>query len=173
MRRRARQCGMTDAAASAPLRPWWDRALDIYRDKRLLITFLLGFSSGLPFLLTAGTLSARLHEAGITKTVIGLFAIAAAAYTLKVLWSPLVDHLPLPFLTRRLGQRRAWMLAAQVLAMIGLAGLGFTDPAASVRNVALWAVLVAFASATQDLAIDAYRIELLDPSQLGTGAAMN
>ncbi|TAK99816.1 MAG: MFS transporter [Rhodospirillaceae bacterium] len=151
----------------------WSSWLKVYRDRRLLITLFLGFSSGLPLLLTAGTLSARLLEAGITKTVIGLFAFAASAYTLKFLWSPIVDQMPLPLLTGRFGQRRAWMLVAQALLIVGLVGLGFTDPAAGLRSTVMWAVVVAFASATQDLAIDAYRIELLDASQLGAGAAMN
>jgi PAT family beta-lactamase induction signal transducer AmpG len=161
---------MTEATATPG---WWERMLGVYRDRRLFVTLLLGFSSGLPFLLTAGTLSARLLESGITKTVIGLFAFAVSAYTLKVLWSPVVDHVPVPLLTRRFGQRRAWMLLTQGLVMAGLVGLALNDPHAGLATTVFWVALVAFGSATQDLVIDAYRIELLDEAQLGAGAAMN
>jgi PAT family beta-lactamase induction signal transducer AmpG len=161
------------AESAAPLGRSWLQSLAVYRERRLIITLFLGFSSGLPLLLTAGTLSAWLSEAGVAKTVIGLMSIASAAYTFKFLWAPVVDRVAIPGLTRLLGQRRAWMLLAQGLTMIALVGLGLSGPAINFKVTVAWAVLVAFASATQDIVIDAYRIELLAKEEFGAGAAMN
>lgn len=119
----------------------------------------LGFSSGLPLLLVFGTLSFWLREAGVSRTSIGFFSWVALAYGVKWLWSPLVDRLPLPLLSRWLGRRRSWMLFSQVVIMAALAGMAMSDPAADLTRLALFALAVAFASATQDIVIDAYRIE--------------
>ena len=143
----------------------------VYRERRVVFILLLGFSSGLPLLLVYSTLSAWLKEAGISLTAIGLFSWASTAYAIKFLWSPLVDRLPLPVLTRALGQRRSWLIVAQILVVVCMLGLGATNPAENISATALWAVLLAFASATQDIVIDAYRVESLPEDRQGAGAA--
>lgn len=132
----------------------------------------LGFSSGLPLALTAGTLSIRLTEVGIDLTTIGLFVAVGSPYSLKFLWAPIVDRAPLPGLTRMFGRRRGWLLAAQLALMASLVALGVTDPVTEVVMTASLALTVAFFSATQDIVIDAYRIERLPERELGAGAAM-
>ena len=151
----------------------WRDALAVYRDRRVLSLLFLGFSSGLPLALTGATLAARLEQAGVSLTEIGLFGLVGIAYTLKFVWSPLVDRMPLPVLTRRFGRRRGWMLLAQAALMLGIAGMAPVDPGApdGLSRTVLWAVIVAFASATQDIVIDAYRTEILEDSKLGAGAA--
>lgn len=149
---------------------WWS-ALSVYLERKLLLVLALGFSGGLPLALVYATLSARLAEAGVSKTAIGLFVWASTAYTLKFLWSPLVDQMRLPGLTKWAGQRRGWLLASQIGVIIGMVGLGLSDPTLSLVVVAAWAVFLAFASATQDIVIDAYRIESLSEDQQGAGAA--
>jgi PAT family beta-lactamase induction signal transducer AmpG len=149
----------------------WSAALAVYLDRRVLSILFLGFSSGLPLLLVYSTLSAWLQEAGVSKTTIGFFSWASSAYALKFLWSPLVDRLPLPILTRHLGRRRGWMLLAQLGVIAAIVGLGNTDPARDLATTVLWAVVLAFASATQDIVIDAYRVEILEQAKLGAGAA--
>ena len=119
----------------------------------------LGFSAGLPFLLVFGTFSFWLREAGVSRTAIGFFSWVGLAYGIKWAWAPLVDRLPLPFLTRRLGRRRSWLLFSQVSIAAALAGMALHDPSQSLELMALLAVWVAFGSATQDIALDAYRIE--------------
>lgn len=148
----------------------WLDSLSIYRDRRVAAILFLGFSSGLPLLLVYGTLSAWLTEAGTSLTMIGLFSWASTAYAVKWLWSPLVDRLPLPILTGFLGQRRGWLLASQVAVAGTMVGLGSSDPSGNLVETALWAVALAFASATQDIVIDAYRVESLEENQLGAGA---
>lgn len=148
----------------------WSKSLGVYLDRRVISVLFLGFSSGLPLLLVYGTLSAWLTEEGLSLTVIGLFSWASTAYAFKWLWSPLVDKLPLPPLTTLLGQRRGWMIAAQALTAGAMLGLGASDPAANIWITAAWAVLLAFASATQDIVIDAYRVEILEEEKLGAGA---
>ncbi|SOD92070.1 AmpG family muropeptide MFS transporter [Caenispirillum bisanense] len=148
----------------------WTRSLAVYADRRVLSILFLGFSSGLPLLLVYGTLSAWLTEAGLSLTVVGLFSWASTAYAFKWLWSPLVDRLPLPPFTHLFGQRRGWMLASQLLVAGAMLGLGASDPAANVWVTAGWAVVLAFASATQDIVIDAYRVEILEEEKLGAGA---
>lgn len=119
----------------------------------------LGFSAGLPFLLVFSTLSAWLRDLGVSRTAIGFFAWVGITYSIKVIWAPVVDRVPIPFLTRALGKRRSWMLLAQIGIASGLLGMASTDPTTDLARVALFALLVAFSSATQDIAIDAYRIE--------------
>ncbi len=131
----------------------------------------MGFSSGLPLPLTFGTLSFWLAESGVSRTEIGLFALVGSVYSLKYLWSPLIDRLALPGITGRFGRRRGWALLIQVLLIPAIIALGLTDPAQNPWPTALAAVIVAFLSASQDIVIDAYRIELLDEAQQGAGAA--
>ncbi len=119
----------------------------------------LGFSAGLPLLLVFGTLSFWLREAGIDRTTIGFVSWVALAYAFKWAWAPLVDRLPLPWLTVRLGRRRSWLLASQLAVAAGLIGMAITDPALRLQSVVIFALITAFASATQDIALDAYRIE--------------
>jgi len=144
----------------------------VYFERRLIIIFLMGFASGLPLLLSGATLSIWLTEAGVTLTAIGLFALVGTPYNLKFVWAPLIDRVALPFLSARLGRRRAWMVVIQLGLMVSIAGLGFSNPASGPFITAALALCVAFFSASQDIVIDAYRIEILDEDQQGAGAAM-
>lgn len=141
----------------------WIDALQLYRQRRVIALLFFGFSSGLPLLLVWGTLSVWLREAGIERSTIGFISWVALVYAFKWVWSPLVDRLPLPLLTRALGRRRAWLLASQLALISGLAGMAMTDPAQNLEQMVWLALLVAFASATQDISIDAFRIESGDP----------
>jgi PAT family beta-lactamase induction signal transducer AmpG len=149
----------------------WLESLRIYREPRMLAVLFMGFSSGLPLPLTFGTLSFWLAETGISRTSIGLFALIGISYSFKFVWSPFIDRLPLPWLTRLFGRRRGWALTLQALLAAAILALGFTDPRTDPGLVALCAVIVAFLSASQDIVIDAYRIELLKPEEQGAGAA--
>ncbi len=121
--------------------------------------FFLGFAAGLPLLLVLGTLSFRLREAGIDRATIGYLSWVGLAYAFKWAWAPLVDRLPVPILHRKLGRRRSWLLLSQIAIIAGLLGMGRIDPQADLSSLVGWALLVAFGSATQDIALDAYRIE--------------
>lgn len=134
-------------------------ALSVYYHKRVLILLFLGFSAGLPLMLVFSTLSFWLREAGVDRTSIGYFSWIALAYAFKWAWSPLVDRLSLPILTRFLGRRRSWMLFAQLLLVAAILGMSISDPLNDLERLALCALLVAIASATQDIVIDAFRIE--------------
>ena len=153
------------------MRSWQDAAW-IYGDRRVASLFFFGFSSGLPLALTGATLAAWFTEAGASLTEIGLVSLVGLAYAFKFLWSPLVDRLPLPLLTRVLGRRRGWLLFSQIALAVALLGLAAADPATLRGWTVFWAAVVAFASATQDIAIDAYRTEILEDDQLGAGAAV-
>jgi MFS transporter, PAT family, beta-lactamase induction signal transducer AmpG len=168
----SRVAAQRERAASArwSLRGWAD-ALRVYRQPRLIAILFMGFSSGLPLALTFGTLSYWLAEIGVSLTAIGLFGLVRTSYSLKFLWSPLIDRLPIPFLTARLGRRRSWALVIQFLLALAILALGMTDPRIDPAATALAAVVVAFLSASQDIVIDAYRIELLKPEEQGAGAA--
>ncbi|MPM67357.1 Protein AmpG [bioreactor metagenome] len=120
---------------------------------------LLGFAAGLPLMLVLGTLSFRLREAGIDRSTIGHLSWVGLAYGFKWVWAPIVDRVPLPGLTRALGRRRSWLLVAQIAVMCGLAGMALANPTDALQPVVVWALVTAFASATQDIALDAYRIE--------------
>lgn len=137
----------------------WGVMLRVYRRRPVITMLFLGFAAGLPFMLVFGTLSAWLREEGVTRTAIGFFSWIGITYSIKVLWSPIVDRIPFPLLTRWLGKRRGWMLAGQLGIAMGLIGMATTDPNANLTAVALFALLVAFSSATQDVALDAFRIE--------------
>jgi MFS transporter, PAT family, beta-lactamase induction signal transducer AmpG len=146
-------------------------ALEVYLDRRVFSILLLGFAGGLPLLLVLRTLSAWLAEDGVEIATIGLFGFVMAPYTLKFLWAPLMDRLPLPVLTAAFGRRRGWLLLTQAGLICAIFGLGLTDPAHDLLTTALMALLVAFFSASQDIVIDAYRIEILSEHQLGAGSA--
>ena len=137
----------------------WRAALRVYLEPASLRMLLLGFSAGLPLLLVLGTLSFWLREAGIDRTTIGHLSWVGLAYGFKWVWSPLVDRLPIPLLTRLLGRRRSWLLLSQLVIMAALAAMAFTDPQRTLTPIVWSALAVAFASATQDIALDAYRIE--------------
>ncbi|MFM2482253.1 AmpG family muropeptide MFS transporter [Celerinatantimonas sp. YJH-8] len=137
----------------------WVTSLKIYGQKPVLLMLSLGFSSGLPLLLVFSTLSFWLREAGVSRTEIGYMSWIALAYGVKWIWSPLVDHLSFPILSQHLGRRRSWMLMAQLAIITGLVGMAFSDPALSVSQLVAFALLVSFSSATQDMTIDAFRIE--------------
>jgi PAT family beta-lactamase induction signal transducer AmpG len=146
-------------------------ALALYGDPRLLAVLAMGFASGLPLLLTTATLSYWLARVGVDKTTIGLFALVGLPYSLKFLWAPAMDHVRVPWLSARLGRRRGWALATQLGLVVAILGLGGTDPARAPMATAAWALLVAFLSASQDVAIDAFRIEILREHEQGAGAA--
>lgn len=137
----------------------WHEALAVYLQAPVLTMLFLGFVAGLPFLLVFSTLTAWLRSEGVAVAAIGFFSWIGITYSIKFFWAPVVDRLRLPLLTRLLGQRRGWMLLAQALIAGGLIGLAGIDPVAQLGWVALLALLVAFGSATQDIAIDAFRIE--------------
>lgn len=139
---------------------------------QLWTILLLGFSSGLPFLLTLSTLSFWLTESGINKTTIGLFMFISLPYSLKFLWAPLVDRVRIPFLSIRFGQRRSWALAAQFGLILSIIALGFCNPSRSIAVTAFCAFLVAIFSATQDIIYDAYRIEIISDKNRGMAAAL-
>jgi PAT family beta-lactamase induction signal transducer AmpG len=137
----------------------------------MLIILAMGFASGLPLLLTLSTLSYWLSKVGVDKTTIGLFALVGTPYTFKFLWSPIMDQLRLPILGPLLGRRRSWLLLTQILLAVAILLMGFTDPAADPIRTAIMAIVIAFLSASQDIVIDAYRIEILPEEEQGQGAA--
>jgi len=155
-----------DAGRSA-----WLDALAVYLKPRVLIVLFLGFSAGLPLALSGSTLAIWMRESGVNLETIGLFALVGTPYAVKFLWAPLVDALDLPLLSRLLGRRRAWLVLAQLLLIGAIVFLGFCDPAASPLVVAIGALCVAAASATQDIVIDAFRIESLDDREQAAGMA--
>ncbi len=149
----------------------WLSICRIYAHPRVTGMLALGFSAGLPLLLILGTLSFWLREAGIDRATIGHLSWIGLAYGFKWMWSPLVDRLPLPLLTRLLGRRRAWLLLSQITIAIALVGMASTDPLENLSHMVFFALAVAFASATQDIALDAYRIEAVELRLQGAMAA--
>jgi PAT family beta-lactamase induction signal transducer AmpG len=149
----------------------WLSALSVYSQPRVLGMTFLGFSAGLPFLLVFATLSAWLSDAGIDRTIIGFFSWVGVTYSIKIFWAPIIDRLPVPLLTAFLGRRRSWMLIAQIGIALGLVGMTHTDIHQHAETLALWAVAVAFCSATQDIVIDAYRIEAVNIEYQGAMSA--
>ena len=147
----------------------WRRSLATYTDRRVLMVLALGFSSGLPLLLTYTTLSAWLAVYGVKRSLIGAFALVGTPYTFKFLWSPLVDRLPPPL---PLGRRRGWGITIQLTLVCATLALGMSDPKHNLVRMAELAVLVAFLSASQDIVIDAWRVEILPLNLQGSGAAM-
>ncbi|MCP5419815.1 MAG: AmpG family muropeptide MFS transporter [Gammaproteobacteria bacterium] len=147
----------------------WQAILRIICSGRMLVATLMGFSSGLPLLLTGGVLQAWMEKEGVDLGTIGLFALVGLPYTLKFFWAPLLDRFTL---LAFLGRRRGWLALIQVLLSAAIAGLGFTDPGVSPFTVACAALLVTFFSASQDIVIDAYRRESLDDEEQGLGASL-
>jgi PAT family beta-lactamase induction signal transducer AmpG len=164
---------MSDAAGprSPRLRRWRD-AVAVYCDRRQLVILLMGFASGLPLLLGFSTLSYWLSQARVSLTEIGGLLAVSTPYAVKFLWAPLLDQLPPPGPLRRLGRRRGWLLGIQLLLMAAIVALGFGDPTRNLAYMAAMALAVAFLSASQDIVIDAYRIEILTEAEQGAGAAM-
>ncbi len=147
-------------------------ALRVYVEPRLIIIFVMGFASGLPLALSSATLFFWLRETGVSLAAIGLFALLGTPYNVKFFWAPFIDQVPVPLLSRLLGRRRSWMLVVQVGLMVAIAGVGFSTPEQTPLLTAICALAVAFFSASQDIVIDAYRIEILDKNEQGAGAAM-
>ena len=145
-----------------------------YLRKRPVVTFLLGISSGFPLTLLIGTMTFWLAKVGIDTATIGFAVALGTPYTLKFLWAPLVDKLPLPILTKTFGQRRGWLFFVQALLFVAIWQLGASDPTPGhLGPFALWALVVAFLGATQDIVIDAYRIEILEDDEFAHGTATN
>ena len=165
-----------DAATPTPTptpatKPGWREALRVYAEPAALRMLALGFSAGLPLLLVLGTLAFRLREAGIDRATIGYLSWVGLAYGFKWVWAPLVDRVPLPGLTRLLGRRRSGLLLAQAGVIAGLVGMAMTDPRTGLQAMVGFALLVAFSSATQDIALDAFRIESAASEKQGALAA--
>ncbi|MBF0562822.1 MAG: AmpG family muropeptide MFS transporter [Alphaproteobacteria bacterium] len=150
----------------------WADIFSVYRDRRLLSILFLGFSSGLPLALTGSTLAVWLTESGVDMKTIGLFALVGIPYSFKFVWAPFLDRVRIPFLHSCLGRRRSWILTIQAALILALLALGMAGPPGPPWITALLAIVVAFASASQDIVIDAYRVEILQPEQYGAGAAM-
>jgi PAT family beta-lactamase induction signal transducer AmpG len=149
----------------------WLESLLVYRQPRVLSMIFLGFSAGLPFYLVFQTLSAWLRQEGIERSTIGMLSWVGLAYTFKFIWAPIVDRAPIPFLTRWLGRRRSWMLMAQAGIALCILNMSWAQPSAGVLQIAVWALLLAFCAATQDIAIDAWRIESASVDLQGAMAA--
>ena len=162
---------MTATPDTVSARPRFADTLAVYLKPRVLIVLFLGFSAGLPLALSGSTLLIWMREAGVDLGIIGLFALVGTPYTIKFLWAPIVDALDVPVLARLLGRRRGWLVFSQLLLIAAIAFLAFCDPVASPYWVAVGALLVAAASATQDIVIDAFRIESLDESEQAAGMA--
>ena len=161
----------TDASSTSAPKLTWAQTLKVYLEPASLRMLSLGFSAGLPLLLVFGTLSFWLREAGIDRTTIGFLSWVGLAYGFKWVWSPLVDRMPIPWLTRTLGRRRSWLLASQAVIMLALVSMAMTDPQQSLAPVVWCAIAVAFGSATQDIALDAFRIESADTEHQAALAA--
>ena len=179
----------SEETATVARRRSWAEAFEVYLHPRVIGMLFLGFSAGLPFLLLFSTLSLWLRDAEVTRTSVGFFAWVGITFSIKVFWAPVIDHLPVPLLTRLLGKRRSWMLVGQLGVIAGLLAIAIINlqavPAVMegtgavkmvspdrfwIVCVALAALLVAFSSATQDVALDAYRIEAA-PDDLQGGMA--
>lgn len=150
----------------------WLKGLRPYLEPAPLAALFLGISSGFAFAMIGATLSTRLAQHGFTRSAVTAFALTFLAYNFKFLWAPIVDHVRLPILGR-FGQRRSWLWVTGALVMVAVAGLGIADPRDSLAAFAVMAIAMAFAGATFDIIIDAYRIELLEPRQLGAGSGMS
>ena len=160
----------SDARATAA-RPSLTETIAVYLKPRVLVIMFLGFSSGLPLALSGSTLLVWMTEAGVNLGTIGLFALVGTPYTIKFLWAPLIDALDVPLLSRRFGRRRGWLLLSQFLLMAAIVFLGLCNPSVSPLPVAIGALLVATASATQDIVVDAFRVESLDETEQAAGMA--
>jgi MFS transporter, PAT family, beta-lactamase induction signal transducer AmpG len=162
---------MSAPAETQRARASFAETLAVYTQPRVLIVLFLGFSAGLPLALSGSTLLFWTAEAGVNLKTIGLFALAGTPYTVKFLWAPIIDAIDLPVLSRWLGRRRGWLVFSQLLLIVAIAYLGSCDPAGAPGAVALGALFVAAASATQDIVIDAFRIESLKEDEQAAGMA--
>jgi PAT family beta-lactamase induction signal transducer AmpG len=160
----------TPPSALAPKASWREVWM-VYLQRRVLVVLMLGFSSGLPFSLAGQTLQAWITESGVDIKTIGLFAFVGTPYWTKVFWSPAVDALDIPILTRWLGRRRAWLVLTQLMLILAIVLLASCNPQIAPFGVAIAALLVATASATQDIVIDAFRVESLPESEQAAGMA--
>ena len=149
----------------------WKQAASVYFDRRILVIFCLGFSSGLPLALVLGTLAIWLSRSGVDKTTIGLFSAVTMPYAFKFAWAPFIDQIRIPLMSRLLGRRRAWAICTQIALIVAIVMMGGVDPVTSPGLMAILALAVAFCSASQDIVIDAYRVEILEENKLGAGAA--
>lgn len=149
----------------------WSDTFKVYLETATLRMLLLGFSAGLPLMLVLGTLSFWLREAGIDRSTIGYLSWVGLAYAFKWVWAPLVDRVPIPLLTRWMGRRRSWLLLSQLAIMAGLVGMALNDPHVALEPVVWCALMVAFGSATQDISLDAFRIESADTDRQAALAA--
>jgi PAT family beta-lactamase induction signal transducer AmpG len=163
--------GLPDTSIAPKPRAGLRESLAVYLQRRVLIVLLLGFSSGLPLALSGSTLLVWMRESGVDLGTIGLFALVGTPYTLKFLWAPLVDALHVPFFTRAFGRRRGWLVFSQLLLIVAILLLALTDPARSPLYVALGALLVAAMSSTQDIVVDAFRVESLPEEEQAAGMA--
>src|SRR5687767_7573228 len=162
----------TTNAGAQPTSSTWREAFAVYLKPRVLIVLFLGFSAGLPLALSGSTLLVWMREVGVDLGTIGLFALVGTPYTIKFLWAPVVDALEVPVLSRLLGRRRGWLMLSQLLLMAAILILALSNPKFSpLVVVAGAALLVALASATQDILIDAFRVESLDPTEQAAGMA--
>lgn len=168
---------MSDTSTSPPAAPGtpaptpWLQTLRVYLEPASLRMLTLGFAAGLPLLLVLGTLSFRLREAGIDRSTIGYLSWVGLAYAFKWVWAPLVDRMPIPFMTRLMGRRRSWLLLSQLVIVAGLVGMAMADPRMTLGPIVWCALAVAFGSATQDIALDAFRIESADANHQAALAA--
>ena len=153
------------SSPDSPAAPLW---VQVFTSRKIGVITLLGFSGGLPLLLTSKTLQAWMTVEKVDLTTIGLFSLVATPYSLKFLWSPFIDRFSLPFL----GRRRGWMAAMQLLLALAIAALAKGKPQSALHLFALTALAVAFLSATLDIVIDAYRVDVLRPAEYGAGAAV-
>jgi MFS transporter, PAT family, beta-lactamase induction signal transducer AmpG len=162
---------VTSTPGAARPRPSFLDAAAVYFKPRVLIVLFLGFSSGLPLALSGATLLVWMTESGVDLGTIGLFALVGTPYTVKFFWAPLTDALDVPLLSRLLGRRRGWLVFTQLLLIAAIVFLGSTDPARAPALVAFGALLVATASATQDIVVDAFRVESLPENEQAAGMA--
>ena len=162
---------MTAAEGTSQARTSWRDGFAVYLKPRVLVILFLGFSAGLPLALSGSTLVVWMRQSGVDLTTIGLFTLVGTPYTLKFLWAPVVDALDVPLLSQWLGRRRGWLVLSQLMLMAAIVFLAFCNPAVSPWLVAFGALLVATASATQDIVIDAFRVESLEPSEQAAGMA--
>jgi len=146
--------------------------INLYFKKTQLIIFLMGILSGIPLYLILSTLFIWLTREGIDISTIGLFALTQVPWTIKFLWAPIFDNYKIPFFHQKIGQRKSWLLLIQIFLILSIISLGYSEPLNNIKFTALLTLLVVFFSASQDIVIDAYRIEILDDNSQGAGAAM-
>ena len=150
----------------------YNNILELYCNRKQFLIFIMGISSGIPLYLILSTLFIWLTRENIDISTIGLFALTQIPWSLKFLWAPIIDNYNLPFLHKLLGRRKSWLLLIQLNLIFFIIFLGYSDPVNNLQTTAIFALLVAFFSASQDIVVDAYRIEILDDGSQGAGAAM-